>query len=167
MIFLDDMLLIAESRQDLEHQSREVLTLLMLLGFKIKWEKSQLLPIHVSGPHNRHNPHDSDLTRSKGAEDPEGMPINPQQGQSVSEGLAAANWNDVGSNTGGLASPTTLQNAPGIEDKNTEENRVFPDYGVTNKESKAKLEWWIAMLNRWNGCPILPLTSDLVIETDA
>ena len=36
-----------------------------------------------------------------------------------------------------------------------------------NEESKAELEWWIEMLNWWNGRPILPLTPDLVIETDA
>ena len=87
----------------------------------------------VSGPHNRHNPHDSDLTGRKGAEDSEEMPINSQQEQSVSEGLVEANWNDVGNNTGGLASPTTLKRAPGIEDKNTEENTVLPDYGVSEQ----------------------------------
>ena len=46
MIFLDDMLLMAESRQDLERQSQEVLALLRLLGFRINWGKSQLLPTH-------------------------------------------------------------------------------------------------------------------------
>ena len=34
------------------------------------------------------------------------------------------------------------------------------------EESKAELEWWIEMLNRWNGHRILPLTPDLIIETD-
>ena len=34
-------------------------------------------------------------------------------------------------------------------------------------ELKAEVEWWIEMLNRWNGHLILPLTPDLVIETDA
>ena len=114
----------AESRQDLERQSLEVLILLRLLGFRINWEKSQLLPTHklvylgLTIDTNLM----TDLTRCKGEEDPEGMPINPQQGQSVSEGLVEANWNDIGNNTGDLASPTTLHSVPGIEDKNTEEN---------------------------------------------
>ena len=69
------------------------------------------------------------------------MLIKPQQGQSVSEGLVEANWNDVSNNTGGLASPTTLQSAPEIEYKNTEENRVFPDYGVSEQgvESRGRV----------------------------
>ena len=46
MIFLDDMLLMAESRQDLEHRSQEVLSLVRLLGFRINWGKSQLTPTH-------------------------------------------------------------------------------------------------------------------------
>ena len=36
----------AESRQDLELQSQEVLALLRLLGFRINWGKSQLLQTH-------------------------------------------------------------------------------------------------------------------------
>ena len=36
-----------------------------------------------------------------------------------------------------------------------------------NNEAKEELQWWSKMLNSWNGCPILPLTPDLIIETDA
>ena len=43
----------------------------------------------------------------------------------------------------------------------------FQTMVLLNEESKAGLEWWIAMLNRWNGRPILRLVPDLVIETDA
>ena len=99
------MLLMAESRQDLKHQSKEVLALLGLLGFRINWGKSQL-QTGVSGPHNRHNSHDTDLTRRKGAENPKGMPADSLQGYGVSEGLVETNWNDVGDDTGGLASST-------------------------------------------------------------
>ena len=44
MIFLYNMLLMGESRQDLQLQSQEVLSLLRLLGFRINWGKSQLTP---------------------------------------------------------------------------------------------------------------------------
>jgi hypothetical protein len=35
--------------------------------------------------------------------------------------------------TGSLASSTTVQRAPGLEDTNTEENTVFSDYGVSER----------------------------------
>ena len=83
----------------------------------------------VFGPHNRRDPHDTDLTRG-GAEDPEGVPIDSSQGQSVSEGLVETNWHDVGDNAGSLAGPNALQRTPGSEDKNTEDNTVLLDYGA-------------------------------------
>ena len=61
------------------------------------------------------------------------MPVDSSQGYGVSEGLVETNWNDVGGDTGGLASSTTLQRAPGLEDTNTEENTVLPDYGVSKR----------------------------------
>ena len=58
--------------------------------------------------------------------------------------------------TGNLASSTTVQRAPGLEDTNTEENTVFSDYGVSERgiEGRAGVVD-IEMLNRWNGRPIL------------
>ena len=126
----------ADGRIKLERQSQEVLALLRLLGFRINWGKFTTTPntqTGVSGPHNRHSSHDTNLTRRKGAEDPEGMPVDSSQGYGVSEGLVETDWNDVGDNTGGLASSTTLQRAPGLEDTNTEENTVLPDYGVSER----------------------------------
>ena len=95
------------------------------------------------------------------------MPINSQQGQSVSERLVEANWNDVGNNTGGLASPTTLQRAPGIEDNNTEVNTVLPDYGVSEQGVENRAGVVDNNAQQVERPPIPPLTPDLVIETDA
>ena len=121
----------------------------------------------VSGPHNQHNSHDTNLTRRKGAEDPEGMPVDSSQGHSVSEGLVETDWNDDGDDTGGLASSTTLQRAPGLEDTNIEDTQSFHTMVLfLNKESKAELEWRIEILNQWNDRPSLPLTPDLIIDTD-
>ena len=46
MIFLDDMLLMTDSREELEVKSLKALTPLRILGFRINWEKSQLSPTH-------------------------------------------------------------------------------------------------------------------------
>ena len=143
MIFLD-VLLMAESRQDLECQSQEVLAPFRLLGFG-KVPATPNAQVGVFGPHNRHNAHDNDLTGGEGVD---GVPISSSQEQSVSEGLVATNRHDVANNTGSTTENTT---------------QSFETMVLLNEESKGELEWWIAMLNRRNGCPILPLALDLII----
>ena len=44
LIFLDKMLLMAHSKQELEQQLQEVLTFFRWLGFRINWAKLQLTP---------------------------------------------------------------------------------------------------------------------------
>jgi len=43
-VFLDDLLIMAQSREELEKQLPEILLLLQLLGFRINWDKSRLSP---------------------------------------------------------------------------------------------------------------------------
>ena len=47
IIFLDDMLIMGQSKEELLGQVREILHLLELLGFVINQEKSVLIPSHV------------------------------------------------------------------------------------------------------------------------
>ena len=44
IVFLDDLLIMAQSREELEKQLPEILLLLQLLGFRINWDKSRLSP---------------------------------------------------------------------------------------------------------------------------
>jgi hypothetical protein len=135
----------AESRQDLDRQSQEVLALLRLLGFRINWGKSQLLQTHklvylgltidttlmtLTLPEERCRRSWRDANRLF---------------VSVSEGLVQ---NDVG------------DRAPGLEDKNTEENTVLPDYGVSKRgiEGRAGVVDRNAQPVEWQGRPILQLT---------
>ena len=66
----------------------------------------------VSGLQNRHNSHDTNLTRRKGAEDPEGMLIDSSQGLVRARARATRLI--------GMMSMTTLAG------QNTEENTVLP-----------------------------------------
>ena len=76
----------------------------------------------------------------------------------------------------GMMSATTLAVLPAplhyrelqdLKIRTLKKTQSFQTMVFLNEESKAELEWWIEMLNWWNGRPILPLTPDLVIETDA
>ena len=80
----------------------------------------------VLGPHNQHNPYDTDLTRGEDAEDPEGVPISSSEGQAVGEGLVEVDRHDASDNAG---SPP-LQRAPGVEHKTTQGSTVLRDHGA-------------------------------------
>ena len=44
IIFIDDTLVMAQKQEDLLIMTREIITLLHLLGFSINWDKSALIP---------------------------------------------------------------------------------------------------------------------------
>ena len=53
IVFLDDLLTMAQSQEELERQQQEILLLLQPLGFRIKWDKlklSKTQQIHVEYP---------------------------------------------------------------------------------------------------------------------
>ena len=118
----DDMLLMAESRQDLKRQSQEVLALLRLLGLRINLGKSQLLPTHKLVCLGLTIDTTLMILTLPEEKVQKILPADSSQGYGVREGLVETNWNEVGDDTGGLASSTSLQSAPGLEGTNTEEN---------------------------------------------
>ena len=170
MIFLDDILLMAGSEQSLECQSQEVLSLLRLLGFRINWIKSQLLPTHklvylgftintilmtLTLPEER-------LQKIlKGCQS--ALHKNRVSVRDLSRliGMMSATMLAV------LPAPLHYRELQKLKIRAQKMTQSFETMVLLNKESKAELGWWITMLNRWNGRPILPLAPDLVIETDA
>ena len=108
LIFLDDMLLMAESREELEQLTWETLVLLRLLGFIINA---------------------TDTTRGEGAEDNRGLPVSNPQGESISEGAIETDWENVGDNASSPASPVVLLRAPSIEEQSICCFPIFRDHG--------------------------------------
>ena len=47
IIFLDDLLIMQQTQKALKRTTQDVLTLVQVLGFRINWEKSALIPTQV------------------------------------------------------------------------------------------------------------------------
>ena len=170
MIFLDDMLLMTDSRQELEEKSLEVLTLLRLLGFRINWEKSQLSPTHK-------------LLYLGFTIDTTLMTLTLPEGkvQNIIKECQSALCKEVVSVRDlsrliGMMSATTLAVLPApLHYRELQEMKIhalktsqsFDTIVHLNEKSRKELQWWVATLKKWNGRPILPLKPDLIIETDA
>ena len=161
------MLLLVESRQDLEQLSQEVLSLLRLLGFRINWEKSNLLPSHKLVYLGLEIPHDTDHTGGESAEDPARLPNGTPEGQFHSTGALEIDWNDVATTLAVLPAPLHYRELQRLKIDQLKATQSFETRIPLNNKAKEELQWWSKMLNSWNGHPILPLTPDLVIETDA
>jgi hypothetical protein len=170
MIFLDNMLLMAESRQDLECLYLllylEVLYLLRLLGFRVNWEKSQLLPtyklVYLGLTINT-----TLMT----------LTLPEEKMQKILKGCQSALQRDrlsvrdlsrlIGMMPVTMLAVLHYRELQELNIRQLKAAQSFETMVLLNDKVKAELQWWIAMLNRWNGRPILPLTPDLVIETDA
>ena len=97
-----------------------------LLGSQEEWFTNT--QAGILRPNDRHNPHDTDLTRGEGAENPKGMPVGSLERQCVGEGIVETDWHDV--SAGSPATPSALQRAPAVEDRSTENHTVLRSYGV-------------------------------------
>ena len=170
VIFLDDILLMAESRLELEQWTQETLALLRLLGFRINWEKSQLVPTQVI----TYLGFIIDATRMKLT-----LPEEKVQ-QIITDCQSATNKGRVTvrelSKLIGRMSATMLAVLPaplcyrGLQQLKNRAFATSQSYETTvtlTKEAIVELRWWTRMLRDWNGRPILPPTPDLIIETDA
>ena len=143
---------------------------LRLLGFRINWEKSQLVPTQVI----TYLGFIIDVTRMKLT-----LPEEKVQ-QIITDCQSATNKGRVTvrelSKLIGRMSATMLAVLPaplcyrGLQQLKNRAFATSQSYETTvtlTKEAIVELRWWTRMLRDWNGRPILPPTPDLIIETDA
>ena len=123
--------------------------------------------VGVFGPRNRHNPDDTDHTRGESAEDPARLPKGTSEGQFDNTGAVEIDWDDGSHNTSSVTSPLHYRELQRLKIDQLKATHSFDTRIPLHNEAKEELQWWSEMLNSWNGHPILPLTPDLVFETDA
>ena len=170
MIFLDDMLLMVKSRRNLECQTWEVLTLLRLLGFRIKWEKSPLLPTYklvYLGLTINTTLMTLTLPEGKVQKILRGCQSTRSKDRVLVRNLLRLIEMMSATTMAVLPAPLHYKVLQELKIRTLKKIESIQTMVFLNKESKAELEWWIATLNRWNGRQILLLTPDLVIETCA
>lgn len=152
----------AESRQDLEQQLQKVLALLRLLGDQLG--KVTTVPNTgdlIPGTPNQHDPHGPDPTRGKGAKI-----TRKCQSALCTDRVSVRKL----SRLTGMMSATTLAVllAPlyyrGLQELKIQAlttSQSFKTMVRLNKKVRMELGWWITMLEKWKGRPILPFTPDL------
>ena len=164
VIFLDDILLMAESRLELEQWTQETLALLRLLGFRINWEKSQLVPTQVIGIHNRC---DQDETEEKVQQIITDCQSATNRGRVTVRELSKLIGRMSATMLAVLPAPLCYRELQQLKNRAFATSQSYDTTVTLSKEAIVELRWWTRMLRDWNGRQILPPTPDLIIETDA
>ena len=170
IIYLDDMLIVADTSKQLQQHLQTATSLLTDLGFLINTDKSVLQPTTRlkflgfdidSSTMTMHLPRDKVRDLRRAVQLAKQQPTMPLRVLASLIGKISA------------ASPAIL---PGrlnhrflLRDKNRALQRGF-HYGDTvtlSAEARMELDWWDHYMESWNGRSIIPSQADLVLTTDA
>ena len=170
IIFLDDMLIMGQSKEELVDQVGEILQFLQLLGFVINQEKSVLSPSHtiqflgfmvdsalmmISLPQKKVE----DIAKACQAALLQGTLSVRDLSRLI--GQMSATMRAV------LPAPLCYRNLQRIKNQSLSRSHSFEAIVTLDDSAKEELLWWVHQLATWNGRTILSETPDLVVESDA
>lgn len=170
VVFLDDILLLAQSKEDLSTQATLMSRLLKLLGFVINQEKSHLKPtqrIQYLG----FTISSQSMTISLPCDKVEQIKLDcqwalSQQAVSVRDlcriiGRLTASIQAV------LPAPLQYRRLQRLKNLCFAETQDFDAHVTLDQGSRKELAWWRDNLDSWNGKTILTPPPNMSIETDA
>ena len=144
LIYLDDLLIMGQSREEVGNVTQKILFLLQQLGFRVNWEKSQLTPSQRANylgfilymlPDNDHIP-----PRGKDQEDHGIVLRAAEEEEGVSERDLGSHREDVSSNSGDPTSTSLLQRPSEVEERNFCQQPVIRDDSESGRESSGGVD---------------------------
>ena len=170
IIFLDDMLIMGQSKEELVDQVGEILQFLQLLGFVINQEKSVLSLSHtiqflgfivdsalmmIALPQKKVE----DVAKACQAALLQGTLSVRDLSRLIGQ-MSATMW-------AVLPAPLCYRNLQRIKNQSLSRSHSFEAIVTLDNSAKEELLWWVHQLATWNGRTILSETPDLVVESDA
>ena len=170
IIFIDDVLLISNSKQVLGEVTQETLLLLQHLGFRINWEKSVLKPCQritylgfivdslsmtIVLPDEKLQNIRRDCSDALS-----------QQSLSV-RSLARIIGRMSAATQAILPAPLYYRSLQQLKNMAFRSDQSFETQVDLNPEAQEELRWWIEEISQWNGRAIQMSPPNLTIESDA
>lgn len=169
VIYLDDLLIMAKTKEEIKEHTRIALELMIELGWKISWNKSELTPSRVRkflGMEFDTHKMEIRIPRDKlkdilaciqkilsGGEDPTLRELASISGKILAIEMAVM--------------PTRLKTWSLIKLRNSHLQRGWESRVPLNDQARAELEWWTQNLTGWNGRSLLIQTPQQTVTTDA
>lgn len=167
VVFIDDILLMAQSQEELVQVAQELLQLLQMLGFSINCEKSVLIPsqliiflvdsvaMSLSLPEEKLQSIITDCRR-----------VLRQETVSVRD-LARVIGRMTAAIQATIPAPLCNRNLQRLKNSAFQTTQSFETRVQLVQAAREELSWWIREVRHWNGKPISLAVPDMTIETDA
>ena len=171
IIFLDDLLIMQQSQKSLKRTSQDILTLLQVLGFRINWEKSALVPtqmIQYLGLKVDSTQMTIALPKDKLRGIVQSCSQASRENSITIRDLARLIGKMTATAMAVLPAPLCYRSLQRL--KNQSLFATSGDYEakvLLDQAAREELQWWRYELQQWNGRPLQPPNADLTIETDA
>ena len=170
VMYMDDMLMMAQRKDNLVEQLCQITSLLQTLGFIVNQEKSQLTlsqKIHYLGfvidP--------ADMKIRLTAEKVTQIAILCREAQQKQTLVAQELAHLIGKMTATLPAiyqaPLWYRELQCLKNQAIQESLSFDQPVLLNPEAQLELQWWSTRLAQANGKSVLTQEPDLVVETDA
>jgi len=170
VIFLDDMLVLAQSKEDLETQMDQIIQLFSLLGFSINHDKSQLNPtqqIQFLGFIVDSQDLMIRLTQEKTEQLVETCRIVREQATPSVQDLARLIGRMTATIPAIFQAPLRYRNLQRLKICTLRRSQSYETRVILDQDALTELEWWITTMPSQNGRSILTQEPDLTMESDA
>ena len=170
IVYIDDLLLLSDSRQELMEVLQEVILLLRHLGFRINWEKSQLVPLQkipylgfmvdslttiISLPDKKLQGIKQECSRAR-----------KQRSLSIRT-LARIIGRLSAAAQAILPAPLYYRALQQLKNTAFRTASSFDDQVPLTTDARRELQWWMEEARKYNGRQIHSSSPDLTIESDA
>ena len=170
VIFLDDMLIMDQSKEQLIAQTKEVIMILQLLGFVVNFKKSALEPkqvmvylgflidsqnMRISLPQEKVQQINQDCEWALRQETLSVRDLSRLIGRMTATMQAV------------LPAPLCYRSLQRLKNKTFSQTQSYMTRVTLDHCAKEELLWWKTQLQHWNGKAMIRPTPDIVVETDA
>ena len=166
MVYLDDILLMAEDRETLLEQVHQTITLLEQLGFTVNRSKS-IPSDHLLGSAGGHNVNEVALTGGKMQQIMNSCRQILTKGTITAQELAAVIGRMSAARLAVLPAPLHTRHLQHQLIQTQKRSPSLRSKVILSQESLKEVQWWIHHLQEWNGREITRPNPDLIIQSDA
>ena len=170
IIFIDDTLVMAQKQEDLLIMTREIITLLHLLGFSINWDKSALIPsqeiqflgfVVNSVTMTMSLPEEKIKSIARACQT-----ILKQETVTVRE-LSRVLGKMTAASQAVLPAPLCYCNLQRVKNLAYARTQSYEAVVPLDTLAQEELQWWCEFVKNWNGKAILAPRPQMTIESDA
>ena len=170
LIYLDDLLIMGQSREEVGNVTQKILFLLQQLGFRVNWEKSQLTPsqrANYLGFILCSQTMIISLPEEKIKKIMESCYVLLKKRKASVREISGLIGRMSAAILAILPAPLCYRGLQRLKNETFASSQSYETIVSLDERAVEELIWWTQQVQHWNGRPILTPTPDITVETDA